>query len=84
LSGGGVILDKLIQANSWIMVGKPVIKSTRITAEGILERRAGGERGLRGIWRQRGPGFLFSGTPSTTYSMAETSADDGSAWEHAL
>lgn len=36
-------LDNLIEVNPAIMMGKPVIKGTRITVEGILERMAAGE-----------------------------------------
>jgi len=36
-------LDNLIEANPAIMMGKPVIKGTRITVEGIIERMATGE-----------------------------------------
>ena len=36
-------LDNLIEANPAIMMGKPVIKGTRITVEAIIERMAAGE-----------------------------------------
>jgi len=36
-------LDNLIEANPAIMMGKPVIKGTRITVENIIERMAAGE-----------------------------------------
>lgn len=36
-------LDNLIETNPAIMMGKPVIKGTRITVEGIIERMAAGE-----------------------------------------
>lgn len=36
-------LDHLIEANPAIMMGKPVIKGTRITVENIIERMAAGE-----------------------------------------
>ena len=36
-------LDNLIEVNPAIMMGKPVIKGTRITVEGIIERMAAGE-----------------------------------------
>ena len=35
--------DNLIEANPAIMMGKPVIRGTRITVEGIIERMAAGE-----------------------------------------
>jgi uncharacterized protein (DUF433 family) len=36
-------LDNLIEVSPDIMMGKPVIKGTRITVEGILARMAAGE-----------------------------------------
>ena len=36
-------MEHLIEINPKIMVGKPVIKGTRITVELILEKLAGGE-----------------------------------------
>lgn len=35
--------DELIEANPAIMMGKPIIKGTRITVELILEKLAAGE-----------------------------------------
>ena len=37
------VVEKLIEINPKIMVGRPVIKRTRITAELILEKLASGE-----------------------------------------
>ena len=37
------MLDELIQVDPTIMMGKPVIKGTRITVELILEKLAAGE-----------------------------------------
>ncbi len=36
-------LDNLVEANPAVMMGKPVIKGTRITVEGLIERMAAGE-----------------------------------------
>jgi len=36
-------LDHLIETNPAIMMGKPLIKGTRITVENIIERMAAGE-----------------------------------------
>lgn len=36
-------LNNLIETNPSIMMGKPVIKGTRITVEGLLDRMAAGE-----------------------------------------
>jgi uncharacterized protein (DUF433 family) len=36
-------LENLVEVNPEIMMGKPVIKGTRITVEGILARMAAGE-----------------------------------------
>lgn len=37
------MLEKLIQSNPSVMMGKPVISGTRITVEHILEKLAAGE-----------------------------------------
>lgn len=36
-------LDNLVEANPAIMMGKPIIKGTRVTVEGLIERMAAGE-----------------------------------------
>ena len=40
-------LDNLIEANPAVMMGKPVIKGTRIMVEGLIERMAAGETELQ-------------------------------------
>lgn len=36
-------MDNLIEANPAVLMGKPVIRGTRITVESIIERMAAGE-----------------------------------------